>query len=381
MRKIMRGIKLLLLLGLSGIFMPSCDKLNVWEKVNGPDGFFLLSVVSTSPSAGETSVPVNTGIAVTFDDNVEDATLPGNFTVQNGGVVAGAYAHDHVTKIVIFTPGGSLLPGTAYTVVLTPGIKNAAGEGLDSDYSFSFTTATAFEPEFDLFQGGTPIAVGDTYDFGTTTVGAPPRDIVFTITNPGTGPLNLTGAPFVQVAPPAFSIFLQPSSPVAPAGNTTFTVRFETLMAGAKAGVVIIPNDDATENSYTFTVIGTVLPLGIIAPEINVKQDTTDFPSGTEYNFGTVEVGSSSVPVPFTIENLGNDNLTVNSIDLGGQVPGMYSLGGLPGFPAVVPPGVTITFTVTFSPTANGTKKAEVHIENDDSNENPYIIKLRGRGN
>ena len=77
-----------------------------------------------------------------------------------------------------------------------------------------------------------------------------------------------------------------------------------------------IPNDDATEDPYTFTVIGTALPGGITAPEINVKQDTTDFPSGTEYNFGTVEVGTSSVPVPFTIENLGNDNLTVNLIEL-----------------------------------------------------------------
>ena len=88
----MRGIKFLLLLGLSGIFLPSCGKLNVWEKVNSPDGFSLLSVVFTSPSAGEGSVPVNSVITVTFNDNVEDATLlvPGNFTVQNGGPVAGA---------------------------------------------------------------------------------------------------------------------------------------------------------------------------------------------------------------------------------------------------------------------------------------------------
>jgi hypothetical protein len=267
----------------------------------------------------------------------------------------------------------------AYTVVLTTGIENAAGEGLDSDYSFSFTTATAFEPEFDLYEGAAPIARGDTYDFGTTTVGDPPRDVVFTITNPGTWPLLLTGVPFVQVAGPDFSIFAQPGSPVAPAGSTTFTVRFDPLAVGAKTNVVTIPNDDATENPYTFTVIGTALPGGTFAPEINVKQDTTDFPSGAEYDFGTVEVGFSSVPVPFTIENLGNDNLNVNSIVLGGTVPGMYSLG-LPALPTVIPPGGSIVFTVTFSPTALGAKKAEVNIDNDDSNENPYIIKLKGRG-
>jgi hypothetical protein len=380
----MRGIKLLLLLGLSGIFLPSCDKLGVWEKVNSPDSFFMLSVVSTSPSAGEGSVPVNTDITVTFNDNVDDATLldPGNFTVQNGGPVAGFITNDHVTKTATFNPGANLSPSTVYTVVLTRDILNAAGEGLDSDYSFSFTTAAAFEPEFDLYQGGTPLAVGDTYDFGTITEGDPPRDVVFTITNPGTFDLLLTGIPdFVQVAPSDFSIppLLQPSSPVAPAGNTTFTVSFSPSTAGAKSTVVTIPNDDATEDPYTFTVIGTVLPGGVTAPEINVKLDTTDFPSGTEYDFGTVEMGSSSVPVPFTIENLGNDDLTVNSIVLGGTAPGMYSLNP-PAWSGVIPPGGTFTFTVTFSPTALGAKKAQVSIDNDDSSENPYIIKLKGRG-
>ena len=378
----MRGIKLLLLVGLSGIFLLSCDKLGVWEKVNSPDSAFMLSVVSTSPSAGEGSIPVNSVITVTFNDNVVDATLlvPGNFTVQNGGPVAGVITNDHVTKTATFTPGAILSPSTAYTVILTMGIKNAAGEGLDSDYSFSFTTAAAFEPEFDLLEGLTPVAVGDIYDFGTITEGGPSRNIGFTINNPGTGPLLLSGVPFVQVPGPDFTVSAQPVSPIAPAGSDNFTISLNSLVPGAKTAVVTIPNDDATENPYTFTVIGTVLPHWDYRSRDQRKAGHHGLPLGHGIQLRhRVTVGTSSVPVPFTIENLGNDNLTVNSIVLGGIAPGMFSRSH-PALPAVIPPGGSIVFTVTFSPTALGSKKAEVHIDNDDSSENPYIIKLKGRG-
>ena len=42
--------------------------------------------------------------------------------------------------------------------------------------------------------------------------------------------------------------------------------------------------------------------------------------------------------------------------------------------------GSTTTFTVTFKPRAKGTRNAAIHIRSNDSNENPFDIKLSGMG-
>jgi len=379
----MKRVHLLLVLSLTGISLMCGSDIELLLEEGKGFNEFIFFVISTTPSAGEGSVPVSSEISVLVNDYPDTDTLPpispDNFIVRTGGIpVSGSTAFNPVTKTITFTPDTVLSPGTAYTFFLSRNIASIAGVELTADYSFGFTTAAASEPEFELYRGATPVHNGDTYDFGTITVGDPPRDIVFTINNTGTGPLNLMGVPYVQAAGVGFSIFDQPDHPVPAGGSTTFTVRFTSPTAGTKTAVITVPNNDSTENPYTFTVIGTIVASGAV-PEINVKQGSTHYPSGTEYKFGTVYVGDSSVPVPFTIENLGNGNLTVSSIVLGGAAPGEFLLGGLPAFPASILPGTSIGFTVRFIPTEKGKPAAEVQIQNDDSNENPYILKLEGK--
>lgn len=52
---------------------------------------------------------------------------------------------------------------------------------------------------------------------------------------------------------------------------------------------------------------------------------------------------------------------------------------GLPGAVSLAP-GASTTFKVTFKPTAAGTRKAAIHIESNDADENPFDIKLGGEG-
>ena len=50
-----------------------------------------------------------------------------------------------------------------------------------------------------------------------------------------------------------FVVGTQPTTPVAPAGTSTFTITFTPASLGAKTATVTIANDDADENPYTFT--------------------------------------------------------------------------------------------------------------------------------
>jgi hypothetical protein len=97
------------------------------------------------------------------------------------------------------------------------------------------------QPEMDMQGNATSIADGDLTpstadhtDFGSADITSGSVDRVFTIANIGDADLNLTGSPRVQISganASDFSATVQPTSPVAANGNTTFTVRFDPSAA------------------------------------------------------------------------------------------------------------------------------------------------------
>ena len=113
-------------------------------------------------------------------------------------------------------------------------------------------------PEINLKQGATDIATGGTYGFGSRVVGTD-TDTVFTVENPGTDTLTLTGLPLTVTGTNAdqFSVAVQPISPVAPAGSTPFTVRFHPTTAGDMTAQISIASNDGDENPYVLNLTGT----------------------------------------------------------------------------------------------------------------------------
>ena len=74
------------------------------------------------------------------------ATLNGtltNFTVRTtvGSVaVLGTVSYNATTRIATFTPTANLAPNTGYTVTITSGATDLAGNGLAGNFIFTFTT-------------------------------------------------------------------------------------------------------------------------------------------------------------------------------------------------------------------------------------------------
>lgn len=122
-----------------------------------------------------------------------------------------------------------------------------------------------------------------------------------------------------------------------------------------------------TPKAYTATPFGD--------PEIKVEVGGgTDVPNNSTQNF-TANV-TSSVSVPYTIKNTGASPLTGLTYSIDGMHASMFSVTNAPVAP-VAANGSTV-ITITFQPTATGMKSAAIHINNNDTDENPFNIILSG---
>jgi hypothetical protein len=112
--------------------------------------------------------------------------------------------------------------------------------------------------------------------------------------------------------------------------------------------------------------------------EINIKENvsSSNYLTGSTYDFGTQLTGSNT-SVTFTIQNLGQQNLTLSPAVFTGNPPFVYTTAY--ASPVLGPSGTT-TFVVTFSPSAAGTFSGSISITNNDptGSESPYIINFTG---
>ena len=100
---------------------------------------------------------------------------------------------------------------------------------------------------------------GGTYDFGTICIGEW-WETAFTIYNYGDANLVLSGTPIVEIQGPDqnhFNVTQQPNSTVLPGQYTTFSIRFSPNQGGLLQASISIANNDADENPYDITLLGT----------------------------------------------------------------------------------------------------------------------------
>lgn len=247
-------------------------------------------------------------------------------------------------------------------------------------------TTPALEPEVDVTGNGisiasgdnTPSATDDTY-FGIVDVVAGAVTHTFTITNLGAGDLNLNSNVLVSGSSD-FTITNQPTTPIPPAGSTTFDVTFDPSTTGSISATILFLNNDSDEGVYTFTVQG----IGSVSePEMDLF-DNSNAPlaSGGIVDFGQQDVASGSLAYTFTIQNngLADLNLTDPSpyVSITGANASDFTLTTVPGTP-IASSGST-TFVITFDPSAMGSRTATVSIANNDTNENPYTFTILGEG-
>lgn len=158
-------------------------------------------------------------------------------------------------------------------------------------------------PEINVKQNITNIASGGSYDFGTILYGNSSSAISFTIENTGGGDLNLTGTPKIDKSTGDVGAFTinqaSVSSPVAPAGSTSFTVTYTPPAAGAHTTNLVIANDDSDENPYTIILQGT----GTLQDQTISNFNTIPTKTYGDLTFTVSATASSGLDVVFTSSN------------------------------------------------------------------------------
>jgi alpha-tubulin suppressor-like RCC1 family protein len=124
------------------------------------------TVSSTSPASSATGVPVSSAISATFSEPLDPSTVTAaTFNLDQGvtGVVT------YLGTTATFTPTSSLAHGTTYTATLTTGIKDAAGNAMAADHSWTLTTQPS-GPARPLNDTG--VTFGQCYQVGSDILGA-----------------------------------------------------------------------------------------------------------------------------------------------------------------------------------------------------------------
>ena len=234
---------------------------------------------------------------------------PTTFTIQNTGtgpltvtgftLSAGDFAGSFATPATIAAGDTS-----TFTITFTPTALGARSATIDlvsndpDEATYTVTlNGTGTGPDINVQVGGTDVG---TYNFGSSNIGVPVGPTTFTIQNTGTGPLTVTG--FTLSAGDFAGSFATPAT-IAAGDTSTFTITFTPTALGARSATIDLVSNDPDEATYTVTLNGTGT-----GPDINVQVGGTDV--GT-YNFGTVYQPLTSVPVAFTIQNMGTGNLNI----------------------------------------------------------------------
>ena len=148
-------------------------------------------------------------------------------------------------------------------------------------------------------------------------------------------------------------------SSVAVGGNCTISVTFSPTATGTRTGTVSI-NDNASGSPQTVSLTGTG-----VAPVVSL--------SPTSLTFASQNTGTTSAAQTVTLTNTGTASLSITSLAISGDYAQTNTCG------SSLAAGANCTISVTFSPTAGGTRTGTVSIT-DNASGSPQTVSLTGTG-
>jgi hypothetical protein len=101
------------------------------------------TVISTVPTSAAIEVTVNSTVSATFSEAMNSTTITNATVILKQGVTAIVGTVTYVGGVATFTPTGDLAYNTVYTLTITTGAKDLAGNALAGNYTLTFTTGAA----------------------------------------------------------------------------------------------------------------------------------------------------------------------------------------------------------------------------------------------
>lgn len=296
--------------------------------------------------------------------NTAQAMTLGTVTPDGGNPAGGSgFGVTLVSDSIVVTPTTALVLADVGTHTFAVDISDAGNT------TTVFVSVEVQTPEIDVERNANAIADPGT-DTVTGALAGQPTVLTYDITNNGTSDLTITTVVISNLVNCSANVTSSPATTVTPTNATSFQITVTPGVA-AFSFDIDINNDDVDENPYDIAVSGNAAA----APEIDVSKGAVPVADGAS---DTVANPRTGIPnsVTYTITNNGTSDLSVSGVSIGGLSNCTANVTSTPA--GTVTPGNSTSFTVEFTPTADGPFSFTIAIANDDANENPYDINVNG---
>ncbi len=196
--------------------------------------------------------------------------------------------------------------------------------------------------------------------FDKTPIGQTSSPLNVTLTNTGTGTLNIN----TIIANSDYFISNNTCGTVLSAGaNCMVSVTLTPTKKGARNGTLTF-TDDALDSPQTVTLKGTGQSIAL---------------SPASLNFGTVAVGATSPTQDVTVTNVGTTTVTFTGTAFAGGAAGDYLISAN-SCASTIAPGANCSMSVEFKPTKKGARNAKLNVKNNGGG-SPSSVTVSGVGN
>jgi len=318
---------------------------------------------SNAAAGGNGPVTLSFAASVSGAGALVQADEPGQFRAQ-------IQAFNGATLLGSFTVTSDTNGGAAYI-----GILDQTGPNITS-VTFSLTACGSGDtncvlPDFALDtvfvnrssgEGPAVTLTPTSFAFGTVPVGVTSAVKTVTVKNSGASSLTInsiaiTGTNAGDFAKTATTC----GASLAAGASCTVSAHFKPTATGARsAAISITDNASGSPQKVTLSGTGTAAKL---AP--------------TTLNLGTVAIGVTSTPKTVTLTNVGTTAMTISAIGFAGTNPGDFGQTHTCG--SSLAAGASCTISVTFKPTASGTRSASLRVT-DSTAASPQQVSLSGVG-
>ena len=207
--------------------------------------------------------------------------------------------------------------------------------------------------------------------FGSQAVGKTSTAHTVNLSNTGNAALSITTLALTGTSASDFAQTNTCRSSVAAGAHCTISVTFTPSGSGSRtASVSITDNASGSPQKVSLSGTGTLTATTGTAP--------VDGLSPTSLAFGNQSLGMTSTPQTATLSNTGNAALSITSLAVTGTNAGDFAQSNTCG--SSVAAGSNCTISVTFTPSASGSRTASVSIT-DNASGSPQSVSLTGAGN
>jgi len=300
--------------------------------------------VGTSSAAQSVTLTSTGNAALT----ISSITATGDFT-QTNNCATSVPAGNNCTVNVIFIPTATGTRSGSLNIS-----DNAAGS--PQTVTLTGTGVTA----------GPAASLAPTdLTFSSQIVGSTSGGQTLTLTNTGNASLTITSLAITGTNASDFAQTNNCGSSVGAGANCTINVTFTPSASGSRAASVTI-TDNATGSPQTVALTGT-----------GTATAATASLTPASLTFASQAVGSSSSAEGVTLTNTGNATLTISSLAVTGANATDFAQTNNCG--SSVAAGANCTISVTFTPSASGSRAASVTIT-DNATGSPQTVRLSGTG-